>query len=159
MSSAVFVRTAATHGVALLVGLGFSWVFLKNADPRGSAETFDAAGRPGKRERNHPPGKLTSSDAFRTTYQALASHPISAEERRRVADELFKEWGTRDPLGLLAFVEKTRVWPEVFSFSSHLGYLERDRPDWNGTGRTSCWISRSAMAAMLRSGKLAMETR
>lgn len=129
MIAPVFIRTAATHCVALLSGLGFAALFLKTVESHGPGGKSETTGRVVKRARHQPPGNLTSSEAYRTIYQAVASHPISAEERRRVADDLFEEWGDRDPLGLLAFLEKKRVWPTEFSFSSHLGNLARDRPD------------------------------
>lgn len=129
MIAPVYMRTATTHGVAVLLGLGFSAMFFSNNELPDIGETSEATGRPAKRARHHPQGNLTSSEAYRTTYQALASHPMSAEERRRVADELFKEWGNRDPLGLLTFLEEKRAWPVDFSFSSHLGDLVLDRPD------------------------------
>lgn len=124
----VCVRFAATHSVALLLGLGGYALLSKHGEPSAHETATPAVSPTVAGGKHHPVGRLSSNESFRTTYQALASHPMSAGERRELKRNLLKEWGERDPQGLLAFLDRTRVWPNGFYFSD-LTESAGDRPD------------------------------
>ena len=128
MSFPACVRFAATHCLALLLGLGGYALVSKHggSSVNETGEVAVSRGVAGSKHRSA--ARLSSNESFRKTYQALASHPMSAGERRELKRNLLKEWGERDPQGLLAFLDRTRIWPDGF-YLSDLAESASDRPD------------------------------
>ena len=131
-----FKRSIATHGCAILLGLGGAKFFVNplyqgaDAGSAGHVET--------NRPRNRPAAgnRLSSSPAFRKAYEELATRTMTADERIEMKQRLLYEWAECDPVGFVAFLEKKRVWPSGFSLNDnfsdwglHHGSLSRDRPD------------------------------
>jgi hypothetical protein len=128
MISRFFAGTAVTHGLALLLGLCFSALLVKNSGPSRKEESTDINGRAGARTSHRSVGRLSSDEAFRTTYQELSSRSMTSAERRELKEDLFREWGKSDPYGLLVFLKHKRVWPDGFDFW-YLMDFAKERPD------------------------------
>ncbi len=129
MISRVLKGSVVTHGVALLLGFGAVVIFAKQSETGETSRVIHDGSRSDIRDRKPVGRYLSSSGSFRTAYGLIASRPMSRDERRALRNDLFEEWGNRDPQGLLAFLDKKSVWPNGFSFYSDLGNLELDRPD------------------------------
>lgn len=129
MNGPSFIRLALSHGAALLIGFGGYALLPIDVEPPAAPPTTHptSGGRNTKRgsRANRP---LSSNEAFRETWKALATCPMSASERRELRRKLLADWAERDPQGLLAFLKKTRVWPEEISIHQ-LGNLNHARPD------------------------------
>ena len=117
---------AATHAFALLLGLAGAWLIAKSVPQ--AMNTAPAVPRSSSRARPPAAARLSTSAEFRQTCVLLDSRPMSKAEREELQGQLFKNWAQRDPVGLLAYLDKCAVWPESLSFYM-LSNLARTRPD------------------------------
>jgi hypothetical protein len=129
MISRAILRGVVTHGLSVAIGLCVTVALTKRPELREPQESQSVTTRSDKRARLPTRRGLSSSESFKSTYQELASCSMTSGERKGLRSRLFAEWGKRDPLGLLTFLERTQVWPEEFSYSMNVGDLERERPD------------------------------
>ncbi|MEO5716194.1 MAG: hypothetical protein ABIT37_22125 [Luteolibacter sp.] len=128
MISRATVRIAATHGLFLAIGLCSTQLLAKREISRKSVGQPEISRISSSRITRGGHRGLTSGESFLAAHRELASRSMSRDERWRLRDLLFKEWGDRDPQGLLAFLDRTQVWPGGVNLYL-LGDLERERPD------------------------------
>lgn len=157
MSMWIKLRPFFSHGLILGVGLCGTLAVVKRTatesmgkSSKGTMLTAATSSRPAR----HP---LSSHTNFRETYREMATRPMSHDERERLKNRVFAEWKQRDPQGLLAFLDKTSVWPEYFSNYIELGDLGRDRPDLllDFAARNGCEAALSPLQYSTESGLLA----
>jgi len=111
------------HGMAFAIGLGGA-AFLSQKQPSPPPSLTEAQTKAGHR-RDRSTMRLSSPSSFRAAYEDLMRRPMSKDDRSRCMQELWKEWAASDPAGMLAFLEKIRVWPEDL----RTRYLLSDHPD------------------------------
>lgn len=121
------VKSLIIHGLFFYIGLGGAMLFTPHLPtPSASRPTLNPE-RTHRKERSAAGMRLSSPSSFRSAYSALITRSMSSSERSACMEELWKQWSATNPIDMLTFLEKKRVWPQDCKIYNDFGLS--DRPD------------------------------
>lgn len=113
MMSRPVPRTLVVHGFAFFMGLGGA-MLVPDASPSSSqpSHAMPKPERTRRADRDDAGAHLTSTSSFRAAYSALVERSMTGNERSACMEKFWERWGEADPVGMLAFLENKRGWPD-----------------------------------------------
>lgn len=114
-------KSLIIHGLIFCIGLGGAMLFMPDLSTPATSHPALEPQRLHRRERSAADMRLSSPSVFRAAYSDLVRRSMTSSERSNCMAELWKQWSATDPLNLLTFLEKKRVWPESCRYTHDFG--------------------------------------
>jgi hypothetical protein len=116
-------KVLVLHGFAFSIGLGGVMFFSKGLPPSPESSRPIPVAKPDRPQRMEAGVRLTSSASFRAAHADLVARSMTRSDRSACLEMLWQRWAETDPVGMLAFLDQKRVWPEDCKFNSIAGSI------------------------------------